>query len=98
MRVLAHARRGGECETPTADEEASAKPPLPLLATTDTVTPLFLAQTKSTLPSPFTSAAVTERGAPPTPGEEARPKPPLPLFVNTESVSAPLFAPIKSTL
>ena len=58
----------------------------------------MFAQIKSTLPSPLTSAAVTETGPVPTLGGGGSTKPPLPLFVSTDSVLSPTFALIKSTL
>ena len=69
-----------------------------VLNNTVSVSAFWFAQIKSTLPSPLTSAAVTESGKSPTPGEEAITKPPLPLFVNTVSVLSKAFALIKSTL
>src|SRR5262245_148890 len=52
-------------------EWARTKPPLPLLVSTVSVSSPRFALIRSTLPSPFTSAAATERGARPTAGEEA---------------------------
>ena len=47
---------------PTPGEVASAKPPLPLLVKTESVSALVFALIKSTRPSPLTSAAVIETG------------------------------------
>ena len=64
-----------------------AKPPLPSFVNTVSVPGKSLpALIKSTLPSPFTSAATTEIERPNTPGDDDCAKPPLPLFVNTVSV------------
>src|SRR5579863_8071241 len=85
---------------PTAGEEAMVNPPLPLLVNTVSVLfPLF-AEIKSTLPSPLTSAAVTELGTVPAPriGEEATTNPPLPLLVSIVRESSYSFAQTKSIL
>src|SRR5215831_7060219 len=68
------------------------------LNNTDTVLSLRFAHIRSILPSPFTSPADTDEGAPPTFGEATSTKPPLPLLVSTDSVLSPLLAETKSTL
>src|SRR5262249_29614796 len=59
----------------TGSEEASAKPPLPLLISTESVAPREFALIRSTLPSPLTSATATEEGPPATLGRGRRAKP-----------------------
>src|SRR5258706_83976 len=60
---------------------------------------LLFALIKSSLPSPFTSAAATANGLGPTLSVKAKTNPPVPSFVNTVSVPGELpFAVIKSSL
>src|SRR5882724_602311 len=84
---------------PTTCGKVNAKP-LPLFVKTETVfpfpTPPF-AQIKSSLPSPLTSAVVTEK-TPDWVVEKNGAKPPLPLFVSTSSKSLARELQIKSTL
>src|SRR5262245_59829151 len=63
-------------EKPTAGEEESTKPPLPILISIESVLSLEFAQIRSTFPSPLTSAAVTERGERPGASVEESTKPP----------------------
>jgi hypothetical protein len=86
-------------ELPTLGEEARTKPPLPSFVNTESVLspPSAFAEIKSSLPSSFTSAAVTDLGYFPTANVALTLKVPLPLFVNTESVLSPEFAVINST-
>ena len=74
------------------------KMPLPLLVSTVKVPSPQFALIKSTLPSPFTSAAVAQFGLEPTISVALEPKIPLPLLVKTARVPSLLFALIKSTL
>src|SRR5512140_1823218 len=78
---------------------ATTKPPLPLLVNTESVPWSMLAVIKSTLPSPLTSAAVTDATPEsPTLGQEANTKPPLPLLVRIVTTLTSWQAATKSSL